>query len=155
MDLLDFRRILLDYEKGLRWGGPWNNRKQDSPSHRSNSNFNDRPRPSVSHTPHSSTKDRDPTKPPRPCSCGGMHWYKDCPKKTSRSNNVSAYRSFPNKIPITKSRWPNKYDGHGKPEQGTPKQEARMNLVTVDEENETVIEVSLPDQDNDGYDDIN
>ncbi|KAJ9108681.1 hypothetical protein QFC21_000001 [Naganishia friedmannii] len=30
MDLLDFRRILLDYEKGLRWNGPWNSRKQDN-----------------------------------------------------------------------------------------------------------------------------
>lgn len=30
MDLLDFRRILLDYEKGLRWSGPWAPRRQDN-----------------------------------------------------------------------------------------------------------------------------
>jgi hypothetical protein len=155
MDLLDFRRILLDYEKGLRWNGPWNSRKQDSPSHRSNSNTYERPKPSTSHSTTTPSRDNQASKPPKPCSCGGMHWYRDCPKKTSRSNNVSSYRSFPNKIPINKSRWPNKSDAQGASNQAVPKQEARMNLVTIDEERETVVEVALPEQDNEGYDELN
>jgi hypothetical protein len=154
MDLLDFRRILLDYEKGLRWNGPWNSRRQDSPSSRSNNTY-ERPKPSASYNTHTNSRDNQAPKPPKPCSCGGMHWYKDCPKKTTRSNNVSSYRTFPNKIPITKSRWPNKAEAQGKPDQRAPKQEARMNLVSIEEESETVIELSLPEQDNEGYDELN
>jgi hypothetical protein len=47
MDLLDFRRILLDYEKGLRWNGSWNSRKQDNYFYRSNNTY-ERPKPSAS-----------------------------------------------------------------------------------------------------------
>ncbi|KAJ9092256.1 hypothetical protein QFC20_007430 [Naganishia adeliensis] len=67
MDLLEFRRILLDYEKGLRWNGPWGNRRQDT---RSNGKviFNDRPsfRPSA----QTGSNSKEALKPPRPCTCG-------------------------------------------------------------------------------------
>lgn len=155
MDLSDFRRILLDYEKGLRWNGPWNSKRQDNPSTRSSTSFYDRPKLSSPHNNQGSDKDNQVSKPPKPCSCGGMHWYRDCPKKATRSNNVSSYRSYPNKIPITRSRWPNKSDGHGKPDDGRPKHEARMNLVAIEEEEPSVIEISLPEQDNEGYDELN
>jgi hypothetical protein len=56
MDLLDFRRILLDYEKGLRWNGPWNSRRQDNPSSRSNNTY-ERPKPSASYNTHTNSKD--------------------------------------------------------------------------------------------------
>jgi hypothetical protein len=154
MDLLDFRRILLDYEKGLRWNGPWNSRKQDNHSPRSN-NTCERPKPPASYNTHTNSKDNQAPRPPKPCSCGGMHWYKDCRRRTTRSNNVSSYRTFPNKIPINKSRWPNKTEARGKPDQSAPKREARMNLVSIEEESETVIELSLPEQDNEGYDQLN
>jgi hypothetical protein len=103
-DLLEFRRILLDYEKGLRWNGPWNARKSDGntfANNRPHSHSNDRNKGPSTGKPI----ERDTTKPPKPCKCGGMHWYRDCPKRTTgtRSNNVSSYRpaSAPNKLPTT------------------------------------------------------
>lgn len=74
-DLLDFRRILLDYEKGLRRNGPWNSRKPDGNSFsngRASSQTNDRHRNSSNNR----SDTRDTSKPPKPCSCGGMHWYR-------------------------------------------------------------------------------
>ncbi|KAJ9091655.1 hypothetical protein QFC21_007130 [Naganishia friedmannii] len=150
MDLLDFRRILLDYKKGLRWNGPWNSRKQDNAyTPRQNNTPGDRPKNS------NVTKDKDGSKPPRPCSCGGVHWYRDCPKKASKSNNVSSYRSNPNKIPVSGSKWPTYgKTGEARKKEGT---EAHMNFVRIEpeeEEPEQVIELSLPEQDNEGFDEL-
>lgn len=99
MNLLGFRRILLDYEKGLRWNGPGVSRRQDySSASRPNSNTFDRSKPSYT------AKEKNPSKPPpRACSCGGMHWYRDCPKKAAKSNNVSSSRASPNQIPVERS----------------------------------------------------
>jgi hypothetical protein len=158
MDLLDFRRILLDYEKGLRWNGPWNARRQDNhtSARPSNSFSNDRSRTNTTPAPRNrDSNTKDAAKPPGPCTCGGMHWFRDCPKKTTRSNNVSSFRSNPNRIPISKSKWPHKLEGHGKTDQSVKKLEARMNLVTIEEEDERIIEISLPGQDNDGFGELN
>ena len=80
-DLLKFRRILLDYEKGLRWSGPWASRRSDGNSNRGSPGLGgDRNGPSTNTKP----VNRDPSKPPKPCSCGGMHWYRDCQKKDNQ-----------------------------------------------------------------------
>ncbi|GHJ84923.1 hypothetical protein NliqN6_1325 [Naganishia liquefaciens] len=156
MDLSDFRRILLDYEKGLRWNGPWNSRRSDkgtySNSH-SSTTFNDRNRDR-----DTKANGKDPSKPPKPCSCGGMHWYRDCPKKTTKSNNVSSYRptSSPNKIPTTRSKWPSKEEKKSgdriHPERRSNFVEA--SITPIDEAEVNVTDLCLPEQDNDGYDEL-
>jgi hypothetical protein len=84
-----------------------------------------------------------------------MHWYRDCPKKATKSNNVSSFRASPNRIPVDSSgfKWPT-YNAGSKPNtQGKfERKEARMNSVRLDAD---VIEIGLPEQDNDGFDDIN
>ncbi|KAJ9115538.1 hypothetical protein QFC24_006946 [Naganishia onofrii] len=139
MDLLEFRRILLDYETGLRWNGPWNSRKQDNAyTPRQGNTPGDRPKNI------NANKDKDGSKPPRP-----VHVLVE-------SNNVSSYRSNPNEIPVSGSRWPTYgKTGEAKKKGGT---EAHMNYVRIEpeeeEEPEQVIELSLPDQDNEGYDEL-
>ncbi|KAJ9096137.1 hypothetical protein QFC20_006513 [Naganishia adeliensis] len=151
MDLLDFKRILLEYEKGLRWKGPWSSRRQGNNTvARSNNSTYDRSKPSPS------AKYKDTSKPrPRACSCGGMHWYIDCPKKATKSNVVSSFRPSPNRIPVhrSSSKWPT-YNSGTKPnaQRKFERKEGRMNSVRLDND---VIEIGLPEQGNDGFDDIN
>ncbi|KAJ9090848.1 hypothetical protein QFC20_007809 [Naganishia adeliensis] len=149
--LLDFRRILLDFEDGLRFGNAWKDKTTTSSfpqSSRSTSDFKARP---------TDAKPRDATKPPRPCSCGGMHWFRDCPKKTSKSNNVSSFKTNPNRILINRSKWPQSNASQDKfgSQNRDFRKEARINSVRF-EETDTAEQVtlgdSLPEQDNDGYD---
>jgi hypothetical protein len=140
MDLSDFRRILLDYEKGLRWNGPYGSRGQNNHQFpRSNAPGNDRAKP------QNNGKDKDVTKlPSRPCSCGGMHWYRDCPKKNAKSNNVSSSRSNPNRIPINQSKWPSQSNG---PKNSGSQQDSKHDDGTSASD-------ALPVQDNEGYDEL-
>ena len=155
MDLSDFRRILLDYEKGLRWNGPWTQRRSDRSSFNNGHSLpsnNDRNR-------ESRVNSKDPLKPPKPCTCGGMHWYKDCPKKTTKSNNVSSYRpiSSSNKIPTTCAKWPNKDEKTKTGDRIHPERlsnfvQASVTLIKEAEVN--ITDLCLPEQDNDGYDEL-
>lgn len=152
-DLLDFRRILLDYEKGLRWNGPWNSRKSDGNNSTNCSSHSDRNRNTTTSRPDS----KDSSKPPKPCSCGVMHWYRDCPKKTSKSNNVSSYRptSSPNKIPTTRSKWPSKEEMSQTGNRVHPERQSNFvsaSITRIEEADVNIIELCLPEQDNEGYD---
>lgn len=156
MDLLDFRRILLDYEKGLRWNGTWNSKRGDNNSgfhSRFGSNMQDRNRNTS--TPKNHNRDA-PRTPPRACSYGGMHWYSDCPKRTAKSNNVSSYRptSLPNKIPVTRSKWPSSDNKSKTGDRVHPERQSNFVSAKIEEVDVNVIELSLPEQDNEGYDDL-
>lgn len=153
MDLLEFRRILLDYETGLRWNGPRNFRKSEDTS---TSRFNSSPKDKFKS--HNSSNNKEASKPPGPCSCGGMHWFRDCPKKASKSNNATSYRGNANRIPITRSKWPHPTDGKQKDGSDNFKnrKEAHMNYVRTEEEDvtETPNADCLPQQHNEGYDEL-
>jgi hypothetical protein len=149
MDLLEFRRILLDYEKGLRWSGPFANRRQVVNTYSDRPNFKSSP----------ALPSKELAKPPGPCTCGGMHWYRDCPKKTSKTNIASSFRSNgsfrsnPNQIPINKSKWPSTPTDRPKSDnyERNKVREVNMNVVQVKENCPEVVDVCLPVQDNEGY----
>jgi hypothetical protein len=142
-DLLEFRRILLDYEDGLRPSGLWNGKAKLSTSDFIPSHTQMNP---VRNTPA----------PPRPCSCGEMHWYKDCPKRSSRANVARPFPSLPNCIAITNSKWPRSTSGHSERQiaiaSPSSAAEAHINLADIDiGEDPTARPECLPEQDNDGY----
>jgi hypothetical protein len=85
--LEDFRRILKNYETGLRALTSVPRKAEGINSTKPNSGFRDRttsPKPSLSKTA---------------CKCGGMHWFKDCPKRNVTSNQVNV-RSSANRTPM-------------------------------------------------------
>lgn len=97
--------------------------------------------------------------PPRPCSCGESHLYKDCAKRSSRVNVTRSFPSPTNRIPITNSRWP--YSASPRRAQQLtitspePKAEAHINLANIDHDVHPVASPGcLPVQDNDGYADL-
>lgn len=84
------------------------------------------------------------------------HWYRDRPKKTTKSNNVSSYRptSVPNKIPTTRSKWPTNDDKSKSTPRVHPERQANIASTQFEEVEVNVTELSLPKQDNDGYDEL-
>jgi hypothetical protein len=142
-DLLQFRRILLDYEDGLRHTGSWKN------SFNSNTRNTTVQDGSAKESLSYDIKNKDISKPPRPCSCGGMHWYNDCPLKASRSNNAYAAHASPNRLPVTGSTWP-RYQ----PTRSNTQTPCTLDRQTDVSTNIAVVELCLPEQDNDGFDEL-
>ncbi|KAJ9092838.1 hypothetical protein QFC20_007266 [Naganishia adeliensis] len=131
MDLLNFRRILLNYEKGLRWNGPWNSRRQDNHASARPYNGASNDRFKNNGTPAPGNRDfstKDASKPPGPSTPIG----------------------FPSPSPDGLRR----RKDTAKPIKVSRSLKHRMDLVTIEEEDERVIEISLPKQDNDGFDEL-
>lgn len=146
-DLLEFRRILLDYEDGLRPAGVWNARLKTN----------------VSTIPEAQNIQtisvRDSSKPPRACSCGEMHWYKDCPKRSCRTNIARPFPSPPNRIAITNSKWPRPTSSRSEQQlivtSPSHSAEAHINLASIENgEHPVASPECLPEQDNEGYADL-
>jgi hypothetical protein len=135
-DLLEFRRILLDYEDGLRPYGAWNYKASEENEPVRSRTHSERP-----------LRGTEAPKPPRPCSCGGLHWYKDCPNKATKTNSAMIRRSDVNRIPVTRSRWPNPVHqdmlSDNIASQPAQLAQAQSNSATLPD--------CLPEQDNEGY----
>ncbi|KAJ9092202.1 hypothetical protein QFC21_006948 [Naganishia friedmannii] len=76
-----------------------------------------------------------------------MHWYKDCPQKSSKSNNADPSHGSPNCISVINSKWP-----HYTPN----KSDNRLVKASSDQAtaNSAVVEHCLPGQDFTGYEDL-
>jgi hypothetical protein len=137
-DLLEFRRILLDYEDGLRPYRAWNYKASEENGPVRSRTHSERP-----------LRGTEAPKPPRPCSCGGLHWYKDCPNKATKSNSAMFRRSEVNRIPVTRSRWPNVVHQDVSPDNlvSQPAQQAQA-------QSNSAILPGLPEQDNEGYQEL-
>jgi hypothetical protein len=90
--LEDFRRILKNYEKGLRALTSVPRKTEGINSTKPKSGFRDR------------TISPKPTLPKTACKCGGMHWFKDCPKRNVTSSQVNV-RSSANRTPMGRNKW--------------------------------------------------
>lgn len=155
-DLLEFRRILLDYDKGLRWNGPWNSRRSDgnafTSNHAPNCNSDRNKGPSTG-----KTNERDTTKHPKPCKCGGMHCYRDCIERTTgtRSINIFQPSSFvPKKLPTTWSRWPSSDNKPRNTSQVHPERQANIVSTRFEDVDVNVIDLSLPEHDKGDYEQL-
>ncbi|KAJ9107110.1 hypothetical protein QFC20_003835 [Naganishia adeliensis] len=143
-DLLEFLRILLDYQDGLRPAGAWNTRLKtniSTPTEAQN----------IQTVPI-----RDSSKPPRACSCGEIHWYNDCPKRSSRTNIARPFPSAPNRIAITNSRWPAPASNYTEQQLAisSPSHtaEAHIDLASISQgECPIASPECLPEQNNEGY----
>jgi hypothetical protein len=135
-DLLEFRRILLDYEDGLRPYGAWNHKASEENEPVRSRTHSERP-----------FRGSEAPKPPRPCSCGGLHWYKDCPNRATKTNSAMIRRSDVNRIPVTRSRWPNPIHQDMSSDniawKSAKQAQAQSNSATLPD--------CLPEQDNEGY----
>lgn len=71
--------------------------------------------------------------PPTPCTCGEMHWYRDCPQqKLTLSDTASSYTDDTNSSISSRSQQTQKEHRHSTTNQGKQKTKARPKPVLVD-----------------------
>ncbi|MBC9706352.1 MAG: hypothetical protein H9W81_15545 [Enterococcus sp.] len=111
----DFRRILMDYEVGLR--------RSSRPEYRKTVTTNTRVEVKPSIKPYTVTTTKnvvEPSLPKTPCyNCGKMHWRRDCPEaRQAQTNNINPVRQTQptiakpyrpnnaiNGVPLTRNKW--------------------------------------------------